>query len=113
MRARLCPVTANTGDGVLIGVGSYVWGVAEDGAGVVGGSVVGLAADGPPWSAAVAAVLVQTGPAMRQWEPADVFSDRERCLAAVRADARRRMAAARKELEAATDSYQTLSQGAA
>ena len=110
MNGFAAPVTAVTADGRLVGVGATVYGaVGADK--LIGGAVTALLYDTPMDSGA-AWVAVGTADGCYQFPAAAVFADRARLVEAVRRACRQRMTAARKELEAATDSYQTLSQGA-
>jgi len=111
MNGFAAPVTAVTADGRLVGVGATVYGAAGADR-LVGGAVAALLYDTPLDSAA-AWVVVATADGAYQFPAAAVFADRAKLVEAVRRACRQRMTAARKELEAATDSYQTLSQGAA
>ena len=111
MNGFASPVTAVTADGRLVGVGGTVYGaVGADR--LIGGAVVALLCDTPLDSAA-GWVAVATADGAYQFRAADVYADRAKLVEAVRRACRQRMRAAREELEAATDQYQTLSQGAA
>ena len=111
MNGFASPVTTVTADGRLVGVGGTVYGaVGADK--LVGGAVVALLYDTPMDSAA-GWVVVGTSDGAYQFRAADVYADRGKLVEAVRRACRQRMRAAREELEAATDQYQTLSQGAA
>lgn len=111
MNGFAAPVTAVTADGRLVGVGATVHGaVGADK--LVGGAVVALLYD-TPLDPAAGWVVVGTSDGCYQFRAADVYADRARLVEAVRRACRQRMRAAREELEAATDSYQALSQGAA
>lgn len=111
MNGFAAPVTAVTADGRLVGVGATVYGAAGADR-LVGGAVAALLYD-TPLDIAAAWVVVATADGCYQFRAGDVFADRAKLVEAVRRACRQRMTAARKELEAATDSYQTLSQGAA
>lgn len=111
MNGFAAPVTAVTADGRLVGVGATVYGaVGADK--LIGGAVTALLYDTPMDSGA-AWVVVGTADGCYQFPAAAVFADRAKLVEAVRRACRQRMRAAREELEAATDSYQALSQGAA
>ena len=111
MNGFAAPVSFVTADGKLSGVGATVYGaVGADR--LIGGAVVALVYDTPMDSGA-AWVAVGTADGCYQFRAADVYADRGKLVEAVRRACRQRMRAAREELEAATDSYQALSQGAA
>lgn len=111
MNGFAAPVSFVTADGKLSGVGATVHGaVGADK--LIGGAVTALLYDTPMDSGA-AWVVVATADGCYQFRAADVYADRGKLVEAVRRACRQRMRAAREELEAATDSYQALSQGAA
>lgn len=111
MNGFAAPVTVVTADGRLVGVGATVYGaVGADK--LVGGAVTALLYD-TPLDPAAGWVVVGTSDGAYQFRAADVYADRGKLVEAVRRACRQRMRAAREELEAATDQYQALSQGAA
>lgn len=109
MNGFAAPVSFVTADGKLSGVGATVYGaVGADK--LIGGAVTALLYDTPMDSGA-AWVAVGTADGCYQFRAADVYADRGKLVEAVRRACRQRMTAARKELELATDSYQTLTAG--
>lgn len=104
MNGFAAPAGATTGDGRRYGVGSRVYGLAEDGVSVLDGDVLALVYDTPLDPAAGWAVVNTFPP--RQWRAGEVFADRAECVRAAAALHRRRMLAADRERERSLTLYQ-------